>query len=117
MIQMAAMAVLARPIVDRNLSGWHMAYQRSTEMNVSVNTETDTETVCKKTWINLHMAHFIYTEWHTHTHLSNCESTNTAGFRLKPAATVYTQNIQMFILGYSSIWLPLYTTNFGEHLV
>lgn len=48
MIQIAAMAVLARPIVDRNLSGWQMAYQRSTEMKVSVNTETDTETVCVK---------------------------------------------------------------------
>lgn len=48
MIQMAAMAVLARPIVDRNLRGWHMAYQRSTEMNVNVSTETDTETVCVK---------------------------------------------------------------------
>ena len=49
MIQIAAMAVLARPMVDRNLSGWHMAYQRSTEMKVSVNTETDTETVCLNT--------------------------------------------------------------------
>lgn len=48
MIQMAAMAVLARPMVDRNLSGWHMAYHRSTEMNVNVSTETDTETVCQE---------------------------------------------------------------------
>ena len=47
MIQMAAMAVLARPMVDLNLSGWQMAYQRSTEMNVSVRTDTDTETVWK----------------------------------------------------------------------
>lgn len=49
MIQIAAMAVLARPIVERNLSGWQMAYQRSTEMKVSVRTETDTETVCWNT--------------------------------------------------------------------
>ena len=59
MIQMAAMAVLARPIVDRNLRGWHMAYQRSTEMNVSVSTETDTETVCKQKRINYIMRIFI----------------------------------------------------------
>ena len=46
-IHMTAMAVLARPMVERNLSGWQMAYQRSTEMNVRVSTDTDTETVCK----------------------------------------------------------------------
>ena len=48
MIQMAAMAVLARPIVDLNFSGWQMAYHRSTEINVNVRTETDTDTVWNK---------------------------------------------------------------------
>ena len=44
-IQMAGMAVLARPMVDLNFNGWQIAYQRSTEINVSVSTETETETV------------------------------------------------------------------------
>lgn len=61
MIQMAAMAVLARPMVDRNFSGWHMAYQRSTEMNVRVNTDTDTETVCIRDENSLDkMFHLVY---------------------------------------------------------
>jgi hypothetical protein len=42
------MAVLARPVVDLNLRGKQMAYQRSTEMNVSVSTETVTDTVCNR---------------------------------------------------------------------
>ena len=46
MIQMAAIAFLARLMVERNLSGWQMAYQRSTEMNVRVRTDTETDTVC-----------------------------------------------------------------------
>ena len=46
MIQMAAIAFLARLMVERNLSGWQMAYQRSTEMNVSVRIDTETDTVC-----------------------------------------------------------------------
>lgn len=44
--QMTMIAVLARPVVDLNLSGKQMAYQRSTDMNVSVSTDTATETVC-----------------------------------------------------------------------
>ena len=45
---MIRMAVLARPVVDLNLSGKQMAYQRSTEMNVSVSTDTVTDTDCNK---------------------------------------------------------------------
>lgn len=44
--QMKAMARLARPTVEWNCSGKQMAYQRSTEMAVSVRTDTATETVC-----------------------------------------------------------------------
>jgi hypothetical protein len=44
---MMMMAVFARPVVDLNLSGKQMAYQRSTEMKVSVSTDTATDTVCK----------------------------------------------------------------------
>lgn len=44
---MTMMAVLARPVVDLNFSGWQMAYQRSMEIDVSVITETVTETVCE----------------------------------------------------------------------
>jgi hypothetical protein len=39
------MAVLALPVVLLNLRGKQIAYQRSTEMNVSVSTDTATETV------------------------------------------------------------------------
>jgi hypothetical protein len=39
------MAVFALPVVDLNLSGKQMAYQRSTEMKVSVCTEMATDTV------------------------------------------------------------------------
>lgn len=46
--QMRKMAFLARLVVDLNLSGKQMAYQRSTEMKVSVSTDTVTDTVCKK---------------------------------------------------------------------
>lgn len=46
-IHMTMMAVLARPVVDLNFSGWQMAYQRSMEIDVSVITETVTETVCE----------------------------------------------------------------------
>jgi hypothetical protein len=45
--QMMMMAVFARPVVDLNLSGKQMAYQRSTEMKVSVSTDTATDTVCR----------------------------------------------------------------------
>jgi len=45
---MIMMAVLARPVVDLNFSGWQMAYQRSMEIDVSVITDTVTETVCKQ---------------------------------------------------------------------
>lgn len=44
---MIAIAVFALPVVDLNFSGKHIAYHLSTEMNVSVNTDTVTETVCK----------------------------------------------------------------------
>jgi len=53
MIQMAAIAFLARLMVERNLSGWQMAYQRSTEMNVSVRIDTETDTVCVTRKINV----------------------------------------------------------------
>lgn len=43
MVQMTKMAVLAREVVDLNLSGKQMAYQRSTEMNVRVSTDTVTD--------------------------------------------------------------------------
>jgi hypothetical protein len=45
--QIMMMAVFARPVVDLNLSGKQMAYQRSTEMNVRVSTDTATDTVCR----------------------------------------------------------------------
>lgn len=41
---MISIAVLARPVVDLNLSGKQIAYQRSTEMKVSVSTDTITDT-------------------------------------------------------------------------
>lgn len=44
-IQIMPMAVFARPVVDLNLSGKQMAYHRSTEIKVSVRTETVTDTV------------------------------------------------------------------------
>lgn len=47
-IHMIMMAVLARLVVDLNFRGWQMAYQRSMEIDVSVMTDTVTETVCKK---------------------------------------------------------------------
>jgi hypothetical protein len=47
-------AVLARPVVDLNFNGWQMAYQRSMEIDVSVMTDTVTETVCKKRKTGLH---------------------------------------------------------------
>jgi hypothetical protein len=40
-------------MVERNLSGWQMAYQRSTEMNVSVRIDTETDTVCVTRKINV----------------------------------------------------------------
>ncbi|CAH2210824.1 jg2412 [Pararge aegeria aegeria] len=42
--QMIRIAVLARLVVDLNLSGKQIAYQRSTEIKVSVNTDTVTDT-------------------------------------------------------------------------
>jgi len=47
-IHMIIMAVLARLVVDLNFKGWQMAYQRSMEIDVSVITDTVTETVCMK---------------------------------------------------------------------
>lgn len=44
---MIKIAVLARPVVDLNLSGKQIAYQRSTDMKVSVRTDTVTDTDCK----------------------------------------------------------------------
>lgn len=41
---MIRIAVLALPVVDLNLSGKQMAYQRSTEMKVRVRTDTVTDT-------------------------------------------------------------------------
>lgn len=38
---------LARAVVALNLNGKHMAYQRSTEITVSVRTDTEIDTVCK----------------------------------------------------------------------
>lgn len=46
-IHMIMMAVRALLVVDLNLRGWHIAYQRSIEIDVSVMTDTVTETVYK----------------------------------------------------------------------
>jgi hypothetical protein len=42
------MAVLALPVVDLNFKGKQMAYQRSIDMKVNVNTDTVTDTLCNK---------------------------------------------------------------------
>lgn len=42
---MITIAVFARPVVDLNRNGKHMAYQRSIDMKVSVKTLTLTDTV------------------------------------------------------------------------
>lgn len=44
--------IFARVVVDLNFNGKQIAYQRSTEMNVNVSTETATDTVWK---INEHI--------------------------------------------------------------
>lgn len=46
--QIRTIAVLARLVVDLNLRGKQMAYQRSTEMKVRVSTDTATDTVWNK---------------------------------------------------------------------
>lgn len=46
-IQMNAMEPIARSFVDTYRNGKQIAYHRSMEMNVSVSTDTVTETVCK----------------------------------------------------------------------
>ena len=46
--QMISIAVFARLVVDLNLRGKQIAYQRSTDMNVSVSTDTVTDTDCNK---------------------------------------------------------------------
>lgn len=43
---MSAMVIFARDLVEQNLSGLQMAYQRSIEMQVSVKTDTLTEMLC-----------------------------------------------------------------------
>lgn len=43
---MKIMAFLARLVVDLNFSGKQMAYHLSTDMKVSVSTDTVTDTVC-----------------------------------------------------------------------
>lgn len=47
-IQIIIIDILARIVVDLNFRGKHMAYHRSTEINVNVSTETATDTVCNK---------------------------------------------------------------------
>lgn len=41
-------ALFARPVVDLNLRGKHIAYHRSIDINVRVNMLTVTDTVCNK---------------------------------------------------------------------
>lgn len=48
-IQISAIEHQARPFVETYRSGKHIAYHRSIEINVSVSTETVTETVYKLT--------------------------------------------------------------------
>ena len=54
-IQMRKIMTRALVVVDLNLRGWQMAYQRSTLITLKVNTDTEIETPCNenksKTWI------------------------------------------------------------------
>lgn len=47
-VQINAIDPIARPFVETYRNGKHIAYHRSSDMNVNVNTDTVTDTVCGK---------------------------------------------------------------------